>query len=99
MGKVKSARMEGDEYVVRYDTRPVPTGSLGTESLPTEVVDQEASVTAWMTTDQENPRRGNLAVGYRLGGRENPPLTADEREYVARVFEAGARLIRQQGVS
>jgi len=74
---------------------PEPLFSLGTRDLPEDVVKQELMVTLFLTTDNDNPRRGVLAYAVFLGGRENPDLTPDEVEYVTATLERGAVAIRE----
>ena len=69
-------------------------GELGTKELPEGVVSQELVVSVWLTTDEDNPRRGTMAYGVWIGGRDNPPLTRVEAEYVARALEYGAAKVR-----
>ncbi len=75
------------------DTAPFG-GSLGTEDLPDDVVAQELVCMVWLTTRVDKPRRGVLAYAVNIGGRENPELTADEREYVAATLTRAAKAVR-----
>jgi hypothetical protein len=77
--------------------------SLGTEHLPLEVTRQPVTAAVWSTTEEINAEsgrpRGWFAISLNIAGRENPDeLSADEREYVACLFEEGARRIRKGSV-
>lgn len=67
---------------------------LGTAHLPAEVVGQEVSAWVGVTTDADNPRLGTLSLALRLGGRDNPALSSEEAEYVARCLETAAVELR-----
>ncbi len=91
---VCDARAQADVERLNAAHKPFST-ALGTSELPEDVVAQEVVGMVWLTTDQDNPRRGVMAYAVDLGGRENPKLTRDEAMYVARVYEAAAKAIRE----
>lgn len=85
-----------DELYQRDRANPPELVELGTSDLPESVVRQELAVAVYLTTDDEDPRRGSLGYGIRLGERNNPELTPDEAEYVAKTLELAARGIRDR---
>lgn len=82
--------------IARLTAKGAPPGGvdLGTAHLPETVVAQEVSAWVLMSTSDGSSRRGTLGLGLRLGGRDNPELTQDEAEYVARTLEAAAAKVR-----
>lgn len=61
---------------------------LGTEHLPTSVVEVPFTLAIWSITDKKDPRVGACAVGLLFGERDNPvDLTPAERAYIVAIME------------
>lgn len=58
------------------------TMNFGTTHLPEDVVRQPFYVAMEMVTDAENPRLGGAWFSVRMGQRDNPKLTSEERDYI-----------------
>ncbi len=78
------------------EDKPIAVVDLGTQDLPGAVVSEEVQVLVCVTTDADDPRSGALGMGLRLGGRDNPTLSAVSAEYVASCLEAAAAVVRSR---
>lgn len=73
----------------------------GTSALPDHVVTQDLAIGIWAVGSPENPnpRAALQFFSIRIGKRENPKppdISPDEVEYVAKVIEHAASLVRQR---
>jgi hypothetical protein len=77
----------------RWDRMRIPAyqHDFLTSHLPTAVVGTDVTVLIGHFTDPANPRGGVTLTGITLGDRQNPPLTADEADYVVAVLLDAAR--------
>ena len=96
----EAGRESGQKSVLEWPSAfpivdPTP---LGTSHLPDEVVSQDLVIGVWALTNPDNPRQGRGSIGFTLGGRNNPRLTEDEKEYVKANLEWAIGKITQFGL-
>lgn len=85
-----------EQIVVKYEKpanwTPRQT-SLAGEELPAEVTAQPVTIGVYASTEGTNEAGrpyGYVAYSVAIAGRADPELTADEREYVARLLDHAA---------
>jgi len=59
----------------------------GTEHLPEEVVKQPFRLVIDSQTEEDNPRAGGCWFSLNLDGKENLPVTPEEKEYILTIID------------
>lgn len=88
MGEENRRTVEWGPWIGTKEPAPGEKFSFNTQHLPTEVVAQEYTFAIEMVTNPENQREGGVWFALRLGGRDNPALTSEERDYVVTSIDA-----------
>lgn len=86
---------DGDYVLERWKRMhwPQSWNHLLTHHLQDDVVREDLAMSLASVTHPDNPRQGIVHFGLTVHGEDNPPLSADEAEYVVAALLSVARTI------